>query len=237
MNFCSHGVYSKAKAPSPVVVQPENCIEHCHSCGNKCPVGAISYVGDDTGWTPPNSEYSEEECGDYCCGVTCEESSSKPVLVEYLYLDLNTCDRCIGADAVLEEVLRSVTPALKVAGYTIQLRKVQIATEELAKQYRFLASSTIRVNRQDICGSVEENTCGCCGKISWTDMTCRTFAHKGQTYEVPPKSMLADRILRTVLGMGQPTCGCGEYALPENLKNFFEGKAAKSSCCPEGTCG
>lgn len=24
-------------------------IDHCHGCGNKCPVGAISYVGDDIG--------------------------------------------------------------------------------------------------------------------------------------------------------------------------------------------
>jgi ferredoxin len=31
----------------------ENCVDHCHGCGNKCPVGAITYVGEDTGWTPP----------------------------------------------------------------------------------------------------------------------------------------------------------------------------------------
>ena len=233
---CSHGVYDKAKAPSPVVVRTENCIDHCHGCGNKCPVGAISYVGDDTGWTPPNGEHSAAESEDCCCDGTCEESSSKSVLVEYLYLDLNTCDRCIGADTVLEEVLRSVVPALEVAGYTIQLQKVQIATEELAKQHRFLASPTIRVNGQDICGPVEENTCGCCGEISGTDVTCRTFAYKGQTYEVPPKAMLADGILSAVLGMVQPACDCSEYALPENLKGFFEGKAVKSGCCPGGTC-
>ena len=61
---CSHGVYDKAKAPSPVVVRTENCIDHCHGCGNKCPVGAISYVGDDTGWTPPNGEHSAAESED-----------------------------------------------------------------------------------------------------------------------------------------------------------------------------
>ena len=30
---CSHGVYDKSKAPIPVVVNPDNCIDHCHGCG------------------------------------------------------------------------------------------------------------------------------------------------------------------------------------------------------------
>lgn len=49
---CSHGVYDKLKAPSPVVSNPAACIEHCHGCGNLGPLGAITYVGDDTGWKP-----------------------------------------------------------------------------------------------------------------------------------------------------------------------------------------
>ena len=51
---CPHGVYDTSKAPTPVVTNPEDCIDHCHGCGNRCPAGAISYVGDDTGWMPPN---------------------------------------------------------------------------------------------------------------------------------------------------------------------------------------
>ena len=50
---CTHGVYDKSKAPVPVVVNPDNCIDHCHGCGNLCPIGAIAYVGDDTGWIAP----------------------------------------------------------------------------------------------------------------------------------------------------------------------------------------
>lgn len=52
VNFCSHGVYDKKTVPSPIVINPDGCIDHCHGCGNKCPVGAITYVGDDTGWIP-----------------------------------------------------------------------------------------------------------------------------------------------------------------------------------------
>lgn len=43
---CKHGVYDQTKAPTPVVVHPEGCIQGCHGCGNLCPVSAIAYVGD-----------------------------------------------------------------------------------------------------------------------------------------------------------------------------------------------
>ena len=46
VNFCPHGVYDKQKAPVPVVVNPDGCIDHCHGCQKKCPAGAIAYVGD-----------------------------------------------------------------------------------------------------------------------------------------------------------------------------------------------
>lgn len=172
-----------------------------------------------------------------CCGETyCNGGDAKKVLVQYLYLDLKTCDRCIGVDTVLEEVLLTVSPALETAGYRVKLQKIEISSEELAKEYRFLASPTIRVNGQDICGPVEENACGCCGEISGTDVTCRTFSYEGQMYEVPPKAMLAEQILKAALGAEPSGCGCGEYTLPENLKNFFAGKAAKSSCWCGGSC-
>ena len=42
VNKCSHGVYDKEKAPVPVVVNPDGCVDHCHGCGNLCPQGAIT---------------------------------------------------------------------------------------------------------------------------------------------------------------------------------------------------
>lgn len=61
---CPHGVYDAEKAPTPVVKNPEFCIDHCHGCGNRCPVGAITYVGEDTGWTPPNGKKESDRA---CC--------------------------------------------------------------------------------------------------------------------------------------------------------------------------
>ena len=223
---CTHGVYDKSKAPVPMVVKPDNCIDHCHGCGNLCPGGAIAYVGDDTGWIAPalqNQPQAKEEC--CCCGSA--NQPQKEVKIEYLYLDLKTCDRCVGTYTVLDEVVGVLRPALELAGYQLNYRKQEISTTEIAASYRFLSSPTILVNGQDIFSTITESDCGCCGDIAGVQVDCRVFEHDGKTYEVPNREMLADAILKTIY---HPTaCTCGEYQLPENLKRFFAGKEKKAA--------
>ena len=232
VGHCSHGVYDKTKSPSAVVIYPDGCVDHCHGCGNKCPTGAISYIGDDTGWTPPNSKREETET---CCSCDCGNTAKKKILIEYLYLDLKTCDRCIGTDKVLEETIMVLTDALILAGYEIEYMKIDIETAELAKKYQFLSSPTIRVNGYDIFGSVKESNCGCCGEISGTNVDCRAFEFEGTVYEVPPKELVAQALLKTVFG--NP---CSEadvaYELPDNLNTFFSGKSNKAACSCGGNC-
>lgn len=230
---CPHYVYDSTKAPSPVVKNPAACIDHCHGCGNRCPVGAITYVGDDTGWMPPNGEKSPVEP---CCSCGCEVTPGKKVIIEYLYLDLETCDHYIGTDNVLDEVMMTITPALNIAGFEVEYNKIEMKTAETATQYKFLSSPTIRVNGQDICQSVAENSCGCCSEISETDVACRVFEYSGETYEAPPNEMLAEAILGVVFGNVEAGCSCGKYELPENLKKLFEGKKSKSGCSCGGKC-
>lgn len=66
--MCPHGVYDLTTAPSPRVIHPENCVDHCHGCGTRCPAGAITYVGDDTGWVPPARKEGAQETESCCCG-------------------------------------------------------------------------------------------------------------------------------------------------------------------------
>lgn len=231
-SFCPHGVYDTAKTPTPAVANPAACVDHCHSCGNRCPVGAITYVGDATGWVPPGGTLESEEAG---CSCECQEASEKKIVVEYLYLDLQSCDRCKGMDAVLDEVLATLTPALKRYGYEVVYNKIEMKTAELAERFRFLSSPTIRVNGRDICGPVKENSCGCCSEISGTHVNCRVFEYNGKNYDVPPKGLLAEAILKTIFG----TTGrrdCGDYQLPDNLRAFYEGKTSKSACSCGGSC-
>ena len=214
---CPHGVYDTSKAPTPVVTNPNECVDHCHGCGNRCPVGAITYVGDDTGWIPPNGKLEKAEP---CCSCGSAEIVEKKALIEYLYLDLNTCERCIGTDSVLDEVMITLTPTLKLAGFVVEYTKTEIKTAELAMKYRFLSSPTIRVNGNDICGAIKENSCGCCSEISGNDVNCRVFEYNGETYEVPPKAMLAEAILKSIFDQSSSGCSCGNYELPS--KNAFK---------------
>ena len=160
----------------------------------------------------------------------------KKALIEYLYLDLKTCDRCIGTDRVLDGVMLILTPALILAGYKVEYNRIEMKTAEIAERYKFLSSPTIRVNGRDICLSVKENSCGCCSDISGTDVACRVFEYDGKSYEVPPKQMLAESILQAIFGKVETGCSCGEYELPENLKEFFEGKKSKSGCSCGANC-
>jgi len=231
---CPHGVYDAKKAPTPVVTSPDSCVDHCHGCGNRCPVGAITYVGEDTGWTPKNGASARDEttCS---CGGDC--TATKTVLIEYLYLDLQTCERCVGTDQELDEVIMALTPALALAGYVVEYRKMEMTTRELAIAHRFLSSPTIRVNGRDISATVAESDCGCCGEISGTQVDCRVFEYGGETYEVPPKAMLAGSILAAVFGDNQEVQHDQAYTLPENLRSFYDGKQSKSGGgCGGGNC-
>ena len=167
-----------------------------------------------------------------------EGMKPRPVLVEYLYLDLQVCDRCIGTEQVLEEVLTKHCPALQLAGYELKYHKTKMETAELARQYRFESSPTVRVNGQDICFNVQENPCDCCSDISGSIVDCRIFEYEGQSYEVPPQEMLAEAILKAVFGSpGIPCCAENAYELPKNLEVFYEGKNNKSGCdCASSCC-
>lgn len=174
-----------------------------------------------------------------CCtakDAACAEKTLKKALVEYLYLDLQTCDRCIGTDHVLDKVLEALTPALNLAGYQVEYNKVEMETEALARKYRFLSSPTIRVNGSDICQTVTENSCGCCSDISGTDIDCRVFEYQGGTYDVPPEEMLAEAVLTGIFGQKKSACCSGEYMLPENLKTFYEGKKKQQCTCGCSCC-
>ena len=57
-NKCTHGVYDLEKAPTPVVVAPENCVHGCHGCGSLCLEQAIQYVGD--------KSVKNGNCGCFC---------------------------------------------------------------------------------------------------------------------------------------------------------------------------
>ena len=149
----------------------------------------------------------------------------KKVLIEYLYLDLQTCERCMSTDKVLDSVVDLLRPVLDAAGYGIEYKKILVEDEATAEVYHFLSSPTILLNKEDIFGDILENDCGCCSDISGTDVKCRAFLNGDKLVDVPNKAMLINAILKKLyepsLKQEKP------YILPENLKSFFEGKRNK----------
>lgn len=227
---CPHGVYNRKKAPVPVVTAPDACADHCHGCGNRCPVGAITYVGDDTGWMPPHGVPIRNEA---CCEDGKE--TGKQVQIEFLYLDLTVCERCIATKQALARVMEGLTPALRLAGYTLAYREVEVSTEEIAIQNRLLTSPTIRVNGRDLFPFIKENGCDCCGEISGTKVDCRAYESNGTILEVPTDEMLAEGILSVVFGGKVDVQPDNDGKLPENLRRFYDGKRNGTDCgCGEG---
>ncbi|HHU62738.1 MAG TPA: DUF2703 domain-containing protein [Clostridiales bacterium] len=238
---CIHGVYDKAKAPTPVVVSPGSCIDYCHGCGNICPQGAITYAGDDTGWTPPKGKGMTVQLPERCCRsdiadatvATTAAAADKQLTIDFLYLDLNTCQRCIATASILDEAVKEMEGVLHTLGYKIIVNKINIVSRQMAEKYRFVSSPTIRINGRDICTEVKENACGDCGDLCGSDVDCRVFVYEGREYEQPPKAMIIDGILKAIYSpqslSEMPTAQA--QGLPKNLETFFEGR--QGNCCED----
>ena len=86
-----------------------------------------------------------------------------------------------------------------------------------------------------ICDEVKESDCGCCGEISGNQVDCRVFEYEGNLYEVPPKAMLAEAVLKNAFTIAEESRS-DAYEIPQNLKTFFAGKEKKKNCCCGGSC-
>jgi len=175
-----------------------------------------------------------------CCepkAASCCDVAKKKLDIDFLYLDLNTCERCIATGDTLDEALIALAPVFQSLNYEINVNKVNISSRELAEQYRFISSPTIRVNGVDITAELKESTCGDCSSLSGCDTDCRVFVYEGKDYEQPPTAMIVDGIMRVLYGGLEKNDT--PYTLPENLEKFFTGveAASSSSDCGCGSCG
>lgn len=172
-------------------------------------------------------------CGNADC---CELAQEKDkIVIDFLYLDLNVCTRCQGTDNSLDEALSEVSKVLEATGAEVIVNKINVVNEELALQYKFVSSPTIRVNRHDIQTEMKESLCESCGDLCGDEVDCRVWTYKGKDYTVPPKAMIIDAILQEVYGHKSNHKEEHDYKIPENLKHFYEAmkvnKKTNDSCC------
>ncbi|HHX26221.1 MAG TPA: DUF2703 domain-containing protein [Firmicutes bacterium] len=159
-----------------------------------------------------------------CC---CPKPKHRRIEIDFLYLDLTVCTRCIGTDANLEAAIREVSDVLKMAGFDVVVNKINVTSKELAVKHKFLSSPTIRVDGRDIQPNIRESACESCVDLCacGESVDCRVWMHDGTEYTVPPKEFIVNAILREVYS-DTPTSGqdTHEYRLPHNLEVFFRGR-------------
>jgi hypothetical protein len=160
------------------------------------------------------------------------------ITIDFIFLDLTTCERCVGTDQSLETALGIVRDVLGATGAMIEVRKTLVETAEQARELRFVSSPTIRINGRDIALELKETTCGSeacrCGE---GQIACRVWTYRGQDYTEAPVGLIVDAVLGELYGgVARPSAGSPEtYDLPKNLESFLAGKSQRtieeSVCC------
>lgn len=163
-----------------------------------------------------------------------ENSSSKVVNIDFLFLDLSVCTRCQGTEGSLDDALENTAELLKNIGYEVKVNKIHIQTEAQAKQEYFESSPTIRVNGLDIQMEVKESHCSTCSSLTdGASVDCRLWLYKGKEYSTPPKEMIIDAVMSSIYGNKRvndtvSVKGKEDFALPDNLVEYF---AKKDKLC------
>lgn len=166
-------------------------------------------------------------CESSCCGgKAAAKTDPKTLQIDFLYLDLGTCDRCQGTDGRLDEALREIRTVLTAAGVDAVVNKVHVTTEQQAKELAFVSSPTVRINGRDIQLDAKESECRACGELAECEVDCRVWTWKGKDYNVPPREMLVDAVLREVYANADKPARQPERLkeLPANLKKFFKNR-------------
>lgn len=173
-------------------------------------------------------------CGTGCCEPKVEMKSKKEIVIDFLFLDVSVCTRCQGADNSLDEALGDVAKVLEATSVAVKVNKINVNTEELALKHQFVSSPTIRVNGRDIQLEIKESLCESCGDLCGDEVDCRVWVYQGEEYNIPPKAMIIEAILKSVYGIEAEIIHDSEYLVPANLKQFYElmkTKVTKESCC------
>ncbi|MGQ0572558.1 MAG: DUF2703 domain-containing protein [Armatimonadota bacterium] len=169
-------------------------------------------------------------------------TATRRVAVEFLFIDLEVCARCLGTNTNLEAALSEVSQLLAMAGIEVSVTKTLVESEEQARALRFFSSPTIRVNGKDIALEFRESRCETCESCACNGtVNCRVWVFQGREYTEAPTAMIVDAILREVYA-GQPQSAPeqGPFEdVPGDLTRFFAGKAQQkateeSSCCSVG---
>jgi hypothetical protein len=167
------------------------------------------------------------------------DQATLPIEIDFMYIDLEVCDRCRGTDANLETALAHVSSVLEASGREPIVRRTLVSSEEQARALGFVSSPTLRVNGRDIAIEFRQSRCESCESCSCNGtVECRVWVWQGQEYTEAPQAMIVEAILQEAYGGLAPQAVPAAVDVPENLRRFFAGKAqvlraqeAPAACC------
>jgi hypothetical protein len=167
------------------------------------------------------------------------QNGAGEITIDFLFLDLTSCTRCVGTDRNLETALDIVRDVLDATGAAVRVRKTLVETAAQARELRLVSSPTIRINGRDLAFELKESPCGCdaCTDGCGEDIACRVWAYRGEEYTEAPVGLIVDVVLSEVYGGAglRATTPDDAYELPENLESFFatkgRGSVESTACC------
>jgi hypothetical protein len=165
-----------------------------------------------------------------------ETYTRRTVTVDFLYLDTESCDRCIGTKAALETALERVEPVLNALNVTITVRDIHVSSLAAAKSTQLAVSPTIRIDGRDIQPDYIENTCESCGDLCACDgdVACRLWRYRGEDHTTAPVGLLVEALIQAVApNQTHPgeSRGTQAYQLSSNVRGFFEGASEEKTDC------
>ena len=165
-----------------------------------------------------------------------QEYTRRTVTVDFLYLDNESCERCIGTEDALETALEHVEPILDALDVAITVRDIHISTLEGAEATQLPVSPTIRIDGQDIQPDYLENTCEPCGELCGCtgDVACRLWRYRGKEHTTAPVGFLVEALLQAITPtqMDIEDGGVSQASqLSSNVRDFFVGTGEENASC------
>lgn len=159
-----------------------------------------------------------------CCEKQTESLGMSEIVIDFLYLDDETCAPCSGTEAALDRAVEMLQGPMSALGVALKIRKTHMVDRKTAIAHAFLSSPTIRVNGVDIDPARTEDDCPSCGSLTGNAVAvdCRTWHWRGKVYKTAPVGKIVEDVL-AARGSADASCE-GEpsaYTMPDNLESFF----------------
>jgi len=165
-----------------------------------------------------------------------EEYTRWTVTVDFLYLDNESCERCMGTEDALQTALERIEPILESLDVGITVREVHVSTLDAAEATQLAVSPTIRIDGRDVQPDYIENTCDSCGDLCACegDVDCRLWRYRGKEHSTAPIGLIVQSLVQAITpNVTGPSEGLENraYQLSSNVRDFFDGSGSNDSDC------